>query len=215
VVPGLFRRFCEGAGKNPKASHVLVIDEINRGNLPRIFGELLYLIEKRNQSVVLPYSGETFTIPKNVIVIGTMNSADHSIALVDMALRRRFHFKYFDPRPDILKQWLEQHCPEHAAVADLLETLNAELLKERVEKNLLVGHSHFMKQGLDEGMVQLIWEHSIMPLLEEYFYASPEKLKRFGYDQINSCLESPGGEGVGSEEDGAEEDDEDEDGIDA
>ena len=209
VVPGLFRNLCERAGEDPKARHVLVIDEINRGNLPRIFGELLYLIEKRNQSVILPYSGTSFTVPENVFVIGTMNSADHSIALVDMALRRRFHFKYFDPRPDILKQWLEQHCPEQAAVADLLETLNAALLKEQLEKNLLVGHSHFMKHGLDETMVQLIWEHSIMPLLEEYFYASPDKLRGFGYDQIVSRLDAPGGEGTGSEQEGDEEDDED------
>lgn len=201
VEPGIFKRFCDQARKRPKNPFVLVVDEINRGNLPRIFGELLYLLEKRTQEVTLPYSGERLTIPENVYLIGTMNSADHSIALVDMALRRRFHFKYFEPRTDVLLQWLQRHSPEHTWVADLLDELNTELLKEKIDKNLLVGHSHFMSPELDDDMIRLIWDHSIFPLLEEYFFTTPEKLEKFTFEKFSDRIDTSGTSGEDEEED--------------
>ena len=104
--PGVFRRFCTDAQSNPDQSCVFIIDEINRGNIPRIFGELMLLLEYRDRDVPLPYSGKRFRIPPNVYLIGTMNTADRSIALVDFALRRRFHFFHFGADPGSLERWL-------------------------------------------------------------------------------------------------------------
>ena len=98
IRKGRFLSICDDAREHPEQRFVLILDEINRGELPRIFGELLYALEYRDESVTLPYSGEGLTIPKNLYLIGTMNTADRSIALVDHALRRRFHF--IDLRPD-------------------------------------------------------------------------------------------------------------------
>lgn len=189
VRKGVFRRFCERARGRPGQRHVLILDEINRGDLPRILGELLYLLEYRDQVVTLPYSGEVFTIPETIYIIGTMNTADRSIALVDHALRRRFHFVPLRPNPQVLKAFLEKHASEMVWVAKLLETLNKRLEDEGVEWHLHIGHSHFMRKNLDEDKLRLVWQHSILPTLEEYFYRHPEKLEEFGLDRLRGDLE--------------------------
>jgi 5-methylcytosine-specific restriction enzyme B len=185
VEPGIFRRFCEDARANPTSKYVLVIDEINRGNLPRIFGELMYMLEKRESKVDLPYSKKPFSVPRNVLVIGTMNTADRSIAMVDTALRRRFHFRYFPPAPELLRAWLHLRRPACLWVADLLEALNNELVHvERFAVDHVFGHSHFLHEHLDVDMVELIWDHTIFPTLEDHFYAQPEKLERFRFGKF-------------------------------
>jgi len=193
IVDGIFQIFCNRARKFPKQRFVLIIDEINRGSLPKIFGELLYLLEyrKENEAVNLPYSKRRFNIPGNVYLIGTMNTADRSIALVDHALRRRFHFIPFKPDPEILRAWFDNQGEVQLSwVADLLELLNQQLENDQISWHLQIGHSHWMvKDGnLDEEKITLIWDHSIRPTLEEYFYKSAANLDRYTLDYLKQAL---------------------------
>jgi uncharacterized protein (DUF2461 family) len=182
VKPGAFKRICEEARKYRHQRFVLIIDEINRGNLPRIFGELLYLLERRGDEIELAVSGKPFSVPTNIYILGTMNTADHSIALVDVALRRRFHFKSLQADVPLLRAWLAREVPAMVGAADLLDKLNTELANEGIDENLRIGHSHFMVHGLDEDVLRRIWQHSIIPTLEEYFYGKPKKLARFRWE---------------------------------
>jgi 5-methylcytosine-specific restriction protein B len=189
VQSGLFKRFCDESRNKPQRRYVLIIDEINRGELPRIFGELLYLLEYRTNMVRLPYSGEAFSIPSNLYMIGTMNTADRSIAIVDHALRRRFHFVALRPDPGILRSYLEgSDQMDMAWVADLLELLNSQLVTDGVEWHLHIGHSHFMKPTIDMTSLQLIWRHSILPTLEEYFYRDSDRLGEYELSSMLSTL---------------------------
>jgi uncharacterized protein (DUF2461 family) len=186
VKKGLFRRFCEQARTYPRRRYVLILDEINRGELPRILGELLYLLEYRRESVVLPYSGERFAIPSNVYLLGTMNTADRSIALVDHALRRRFHFVDMKPDSDVLRRYFIDG--EMAWTADLLDQVNHQLEEDGIEWHLHIGHSHFMREDLDEVRLRLIWDHSITPTLEEYFYRQPDRLQAYRLVTLKAAL---------------------------
>ena len=128
--------------------HVLIIDEINRANLPRVFGELLFLLEYRNKAVRTAYRpDEPFELPQNLFFIGTMNTADRSIALVDAALRRRFHFIPFmpheGPMTSLLSDWLKKY-KEPTWVAALVDRVNEQLRVLLKGPHLQVGHSHFM-----------------------------------------------------------------------
>ncbi len=190
VRAGVFREFCDKARAQPQRRFMLIVDEINRGELPRIFGELMYLLEYRQEVIALPYSKQSFSIPQNVFILGTMNTADRSIALVDHALRRRFHFFKLVPSPEILRSYLEAtNQLEMIWAADLLDEVNRQLESDGIEWHLHVGHSHFMRPALDETQVRMTWRHSIMPTLEEYFYRQPERL---GAYQIDSLLEALG-----------------------
>ena len=151
------------AREDPGGKHFLVIDEINRGNLAKVFGELYFLLEYRDREMQLQYSDKPFALPENLYVIGTMNTADRSIALVDLALRRRFHFVEFHPgKPPVeglLRRWLERNAPRMVWVAGAVERANRELN----DRQAAIGPSYFMKDGLDEEMVGLIWEHNVLP----------------------------------------------------
>jgi len=202
VEPGVFRQMCERARARPGKTFVLIVDEINRGNLPRIFGELLYLLERRGPRyhVELPISRQSFSVPENLVVLGTMNTADQSIALLDVALRRRFHFFTLSPDPEHLRQWLSIHVPAMIGVADVLERLNDALIDEGIDDNLLIGHTHFMRKDLDEPSLRRVWERSIVPTLEEYFYGKRGKVAQFRYEAFvagrlvaAAPVESPGG----------------------
>jgi MoxR-like ATPase/uncharacterized protein (DUF2461 family) len=192
IKPGIFRRLCDEARSHPNRRYVLIIDEINRGELPRIFGELLYLLEYRKKSVELSYSGSQgqFGIPSNVFLIGTMNTADRSIALVDHALRRRFYFISMKSDAELLRLFLLENQPEMDWVADLLIILNKKLEDDaKIDWSLHIGHSHFMKKDLNEAKLHLIWDHSVMPTLEEYFYRKGENfLKSYGLEKIKAEL---------------------------
>ena len=156
--------------------HLLVIDEINRGNLPKIFGELYFLLEYRDRAVRLQYSpDDEFSLPENLYFIGTMNTADRSIALVDSALRRRFYFVPFLPREDpidgVLASWLAEKGFDEEP-ARLLDGLNAALGDlDGGGDEFAIGPSYFMpKEGPPD--VELVWKHAILPLLEERFYGA-------------------------------------------
>ena len=188
VQDGVLCDFAAHARKNPQRNFVLIIDEINRGNLPRIFGELLYLLEYRNQTVVLPYSRREFQLPTNLFLIATMNAADRSVTMLDQALRRRFSFLEMAPDKRILSDWLTQHgCAAGAGfpemVTELFEELNAKLVKE-LGKPYRIGHSYFMVPDLDEEKLQAIWIHQVRPLLEEYFAGQLGRVEAFDPDRL-------------------------------
>jgi MoxR-like ATPase len=185
LVPGVLRRFATRAEQDSRP-HVLIIDEINRANLARVFGELLYLLEYRDRTVRLPYSQEQFGLPGNVYVIGTMNTADRSIALVDFALRRRFHFIEFPAAPEILRRWLVKNRPTMVEVADLLAKVNAMV----GSPDFAIGFSYFMRQDLDERLLSRIWERSIQPALAEYFFSEAGAGDRFSLARVRAALKS-------------------------
>jgi hypothetical protein len=188
---GPLKRIADKARANPDARHVLVIDEINRGNVARVFGELYFLLEYRDRKMSLQYSDDPFSLPKNLWFIATMNTADRSIALVDAALRRRFHFvPFFPDQPPVdglLDRWLESKSPSLRWVADLLNHANAKL----ADRHLAIGPSHFMRKELDEQWVELIWTHSILPYIEEQLFGQEERLPDFKLATLRAEIEPP------------------------
>lgn len=182
---GVFKDFCKKALAAQPTRHVFIIDEINRGNLPQIFGELLHLLEYRNEEITLPYSKSPFVIPDNVFIVATMNSADRSIAMVDYALRRRFEFFTFPADSVSLRQFLEQHeckLPINNVVA-FFEQINS-VVGQELGKHYQVGHTYFMKTGLTEEGLRDIWNYSVLPLLEEYFFDNPRALEALDFDKL-------------------------------
>ena len=189
IRPGPVRRLASKATQQPERRFVLLIDEINRGNLAKVFGELYYLLEYRDESITLQYSEEPFRLPTNVFIIGTMNTADRSIALLDMALRRRFGF--VDLLPDdaplkgLLRRFLDSKAPDMAFLADMLDYVN----KQLNDPHAAIGPSHFLVKdikALTEDKAETIWQHSILPALGDRFFDTPEELKRFRYKVVRS-----------------------------
>ena len=167
----------------PDERHFLLIDEINRGNVAKVFGELYFLLEYRDEAIRLQYqrnSGETFELPDNLYIIGTMNTADRSIALVDLALRRRFNFVEFHPDEEpikgVLRRWLREKAPGMAWVADVVDRANEKL---RDDRHAAIGPSYFMKEDLDEDAVRRIWKHSVLPYIEELLFGQGDRLGEF------------------------------------
>ena len=190
LVPGALRLLAQEAREKPDVPHLLVIDEINRGNLAKIFGELYFLLEYRDRSIALQYSPtEEFSIPSNLFVVGTMNTADRSIALVDSALRRRFAFTGLIPTKDpvrgVLAAWLAArgHDPEPA---DLLRELNAMI----DDDDLAIGPSYFMPKDESAPHLERVWEHAILPLLAERYYGTDDHdpTERFGLEVLRKQI---------------------------
>lgn len=160
---GIFKTICEDAKKNKEKNYYLVIDEINRGNISKIFGELITLIEESKRDkleILLPYSQEKFSVPSNLFIIGTMNSTDKSIALIDTALRRRFTFLELKPNETLIQD------------TDATEFFIK--LNEQLEDDYKIGHSYFMGENID---LKFVKEYKIKPLLKEYFYGNNQKLE--------------------------------------
>lgn len=160
--------------------YVLIIDEINRGNVSRIFGELITLIEESKRegndealSVKLPYSKKPFSVPKNVYLIGTMNTSDRSLAGLDIALRRRFVFREMPPRPELLDGVLV----EGVSIRRLLEVMN-ERIEALLDRDHCLGHAYFLPLRKDCSLVQLelIFRNQILPLLQEYFFEDWQRI---------------------------------------
>jgi MoxR-like ATPase len=186
---GPLRDMAAAAAADPAHPYVLIVDEINRGNIPKIFGELLFLLEYRQQAVRLPYwPEEQFRLPRNLFVIGTMNTADRSIALVDAALRRRFYFVPFVPTEapikSVLWAWLNKHG-HNDEPARLLDLLNEEIASDEVA----IGPSYFMTDAESGPDLERIWKRAIMPLLEEYYYGTKWDRSRFGLAKLRARLD--------------------------
>lgn len=196
---GPLKRIAGKAKSAPDQTHVLIIDEINRANMARVFGELYFLLEYRDKDINLQYSEKSFSLPHNLLIIGTMNTADRSIALLDAALRRRFYFiPFFPMEPPIdglLHRWLERNAPHMDWVADVVDQANG-LLDDRDGG---IGPSYFMSHGsnLNERWVKLIWKHQIMPYLEEHFFGAPDRLDDFQLDRLRDALTASGPEEAG------------------
>ncbi len=193
LMPGPLARIAEHAGDNPDRRHVMIIDEINRGNLPRVLGELLFLLEYRDESMQTLYRpDQRFSLPENLWFIGTMNTADRSIALVDAALRRRFHFVPFfpddGPMKGLLDRWLEREG-EPEWIGRLVSAVNEELKKVLEGSHLLLGPSHFMKKygsspDSHEEQLRRIWAYNIEPFIEDQFFGDPEQIASFEFDAV-------------------------------
>jgi 5-methylcytosine-specific restriction protein B len=192
LKPGPLRSLVDQANANPESAYVLIIDEINRGNLAKIFGELYFLLEYRDKNVDLLYASgddEGFTLPENVFLIGTMNTADRSIALVDAAMRRRFAFLPLHPSEPptngVLRRWLESQGHD-VAVADLLDELN-----RRIEDpDFKIGPSYFMRPAVfKDGGLERVWRTAILPLLEEHHYGEGvDVAAAYGLDSIQTQI---------------------------
>ena len=178
---GIFKELCLRAEKDKENNYVIVIDEINRGNISKIFGELITLIEedkrignKHELKLTLAYSKEPFGIPNNLYIIGTMNTADRSIASVDIALRRRFKFIEMMPKSKLVA---DISIKDDNSFKDIFEALN-EKITILLDRDHQIGHSYFMQnkiKSIDD--LKNIWFDEILPLLNEYFYNDWDKLQ--------------------------------------
>lgn len=196
ITPGMFNDFVETALKNPKKDYYVIIDEINRGNLSKIFGELMKLIEadkrydfisNNYEYVILPYSRKEFKIPNNIYIIGTMNTADRSLAMVDYALRRRFAFYHVSPKFNSKKfsEWLRNKNglkdDDINKIITKMNKVNASIVED-LNNGFEIGHSYFVdtidpakfEQSYDE-----IKEYEIIPLIEEYFIDDDSKIEDY------------------------------------
>src|SRR5262249_26358337 len=160
VQPGRFLNFCKDVRDlGSDAPCVMIIDEMNRANLSRVFGELMYLLEYRDKSIPLS-QGKQFTIPPNVFLIGTMNTADRSIALVDHALRCRFSFIHVGPSYSVLQKYLSAHDLPFEGLINVLKMINAEIANYHYE----LGISFFMKDGANlRTTMREVWQGEIEP----------------------------------------------------
>jgi 5-methylcytosine-specific restriction protein B len=188
IRKGPLARMAQQSLDAPGKRHVMIIDEINRANLPKVFGELLFLLEYRNEHVPTLYRpDDPFELPSDLWFIGTMNTADRSIALIDAALRRRFHFVPFfpnhGPMDGLLDRWLDRHEKSAAWIGELVAQVNAELADALGGPHLQIGPSHFMKPGLDMVAVKRIWNYNIEPFIEDQFFGDRAQIEFFSFAQ--------------------------------
>ena len=176
IKDGLFKTLCQRANNDPENNYAIFIDEINRGNVSSIFGELITLIEpdkrlgmENAMTATLPYSRDTFGVPSNVDIYGTMNTADRSVEALDTALRRRFYFEEMLPRPDLLKQEIKGFSLE-----GLLIRIN-DRIEALIDRDHTIGHSYLINvKSMDD--LKLAFKDKIIPLLQEYFYGDYGKI---------------------------------------
>lgn len=183
LTTGTFYDFCKKADKDRDNEYFLIIDEINRGNLSKIFGELFMLIEsdKRDEELILLYSGERFSVPKNIYIVGMMNTADRSLAILDYALRRRFAFYNMQPafHTTKFKKLLKAiNNTELESVINCIEGLNKEIVQDDMLGNgFVIDHSYFSNiECIDKDELSNIVEFEIIPMLEEYWFDEPSKI---------------------------------------
>lgn len=184
---GIFYKFCLKAANNPDIPYFFIIDEINRGNMSKIFGELLMLIEKdyRGTKATLAYNGLQFSVPKNLYIIGMMNTADRSLAMIDYALRRRFSFFSMEPgfTTDGFVEYMKSlNDDTFESLIDVVASLNQAIAQDSsLGKGFCIGHSYFCGQKKADEEEMLGWmssvvDYDILPMLEEYWFDEPDKI---------------------------------------
>lgn len=179
----------ERARKAPGKRHLMILDELSRADLPKVLGELLFLLEYRNEPVPTRYRPDgDFELPENMWFIGTMSTAGGSRPVLDAALRRRFHFVPFSPHEEpiagLLGRWLDQHHPAGAWVGELVAMVNDALRRTVGVRQLQLGPSHFMKNHLDEDGLRRIWRYDIEPLIEDQFSGDAAGIEPFAFDAV-------------------------------
>lgn len=187
LVPGRFLEVCDRARQCAPDPCILIIDELNRANIASVFGELLSRLEYRDQPIKLAGSDAPFKVPANLYLIGTMNTADRSIALVDHALRRRFAFFDLQPNYEILKQWHEHHQSSQNLDLDQLIHELCEINRLINDQHYAIGISFFLIENLDDH-IKDIWELEVYPYLEELFYGQLDRISDFRWNKIASKI---------------------------
>lgn len=194
---GIFYDFCKKAKENPNEKYYMIIDEINRGNMSKIFGELLMLIEedKRGDNLKLAYSKENFCVPKNLYIIGLMNTADRSLALIDYALRRRFSFVRIEPAFDnfnFLRDFSNKFNNNYSTIIQIIKQINDTIEKDKsLGSGFKIGHSYFCpnikdRKGNKKDIEDII-RYEIIPLLEEYWYDDEDSIIQWK-DTLNGVI---------------------------
>ena len=194
LTAGPLARAARHAATNLDREHVLIIDEINRANLPRVFGELMFLLDYRAHAIHTLYrASQPFRLPPNLRVIGTMNTADRSIAMIDAALRRRFHFVPMFPHETPLRELLARWGSEHGLDrrwSRLLEMVNDELIADLGGPDLQVGPSHLMRsEPLDARSVERIWTYSIFPYIEDQLFGQADAIAAYRWPAVVGRLD--------------------------
>ncbi|OWV22571.1 hypothetical protein B7982_10150 [Fibrobacter sp. UWB2] len=194
---GPFYEFCNTAAEDSENNYFFIIDEINRGNISKIFGELFMLIEndKRGQQIRLLYEDELFSVPSNLYIIGLMNTADRSIAMIDYALRRRFSF--FDVKPAFDSEQFESRREsaeneKYDCLIECVKNLNKEIAADdSLGEGFCIGHSYFCfeeNETIDNEWLKSVVEYDVIPLLKEYWFDEPEKVKNWS-DKLRASIQ--------------------------
>jgi len=186
-VPGILTNFLENkVNKNPNNNYLLIIDEINRGNLSKIFGEVISCLDRDSNPVILAFDPEQkLSLPTNLFIVGTMNSTDRSIAIVDYALRRRFEFIRFSPDIELLKLVTNETSPdlEGISIINFFSKIN-EQLHMHLGKEFCLGHTYFMPKRIEQSQyyvwtikeLERTFNYSILPIIEEYCFENEQML---------------------------------------
>ena len=204
LVDGPLKQIAQRAAADREHTYVLIIDELNRGNVAKVFGELYFLLEYRDEQVTLQYSHDPFSLPRNLWLIATMNTADRSIALMDSALRRRFYFQAFLPEQapiaGLLDRWLSRHSPGLRWVAEVVDRVNRQI----DDPHFAVGPSYFLRKDLTADWVETIWDHAVLPYLEEQFFGEEDQLDRFRLAALRDDVDDSASDGDADEDPDAE-----------
>lgn len=194
IKDGVFKKFCITVKNHPKDPYFFIIDEINRGNLSKIFGELLMLIEAnyRGHETALANTGEPFTVPENLYIIGMMNTADRSLAMIDYALRRRFSFIDMEPGFDTegFKKYMDSKSSDTMkALVREIKQLNDDI-KEKLSKGFCIGHSYFVfDEPCSDALLKNIVNFDILPMLAEYWFDDEEQYEAWA-SRLNGVFEN-------------------------
>jgi len=187
VTPGVVLQMVRdmrvaGHLNDPNYPYVIILDEANRANLPRVMGELLFLLEYRDQGISLQLSKE-FKLPSNLMFIATMNTADRSIRSIDAAMRRRFEIFELAPDRDLLARYFQSVDVPADALLDGLSRLN-EHLSTHLDRHHTIGHSFFMRPDMSPKILKQVWKRKLLPLIEEYYYDQPEGMGALSVSQL-------------------------------
>ena len=185
LTDGIFLRFCKLAAGDREAPYVFFIDELNRASLPRVFGELNFLLEYREDPISLSGGGPPFELPPNVHIVATMNEADRSISSIDQAFIRRFSFVYLEPNYVALGRYLEKWGVNGDPLVDLLKEINESVSTDDFQ----LGISFFMQDGNRlPSVLPDIWKGEIEPYLKESFYGQQEIFRQYQWDGVKERL---------------------------